>query len=54
MHLKNGRSTVNSVYAWQGTILKVMMASKAKVRFEQMAAAAAVPEIMNTSHRLIL
>jgi hypothetical protein len=42
-HLKNGRSAENSAYAWKGTTLRMVVASRQTV-FYQMAAP--VPEIM--------
>jgi hypothetical protein len=30
---KNGRSSGNGVYAWKGTVSRMMMASKPKVNF---------------------
>jgi hypothetical protein len=45
--LKNGRTSGNGAYARKGTISRVMVASRSKVRFDQMAAR--VPEIMDGS-----
>jgi hypothetical protein len=43
MHLKNGRSTGNGGYAQKGTTLKVMVASRQKLVFDQMVAS--VPKL---------
>jgi hypothetical protein len=45
MHLKNGGSTENGEYMQKGTALRVVVASRLKVSFDQMAAS--VPEIMD-------
>jgi hypothetical protein len=47
MHLKNGRSIGNDPYMWKGITSRVIVASRPKVSFDQMAAP--VPEIMDDS-----
>jgi hypothetical protein len=47
IHLKNGISTWDDAYTQQWTTLRVMVASRPKVSFDQMAAQ--VPEIMDGS-----
>jgi hypothetical protein len=43
--LKNGRSSGNSAYAWKGDTSRVVVASRLKVSFDQIAAP--VPENMD-------
>jgi hypothetical protein len=45
MHLKSGRSAENGAYTWKGATSRVMVATKLKLTFGQMAAPG--PEIMD-------